>query len=200
MTAVQPRADVGYGDQPRFLDGLEDRRLPYVVGVPSIARFLIADEVERYPRDEPPPPYRGIGRPRKAKGLEARISATEVRFILEGLERDSWSASPGGREPGGVLRKLCTRIRVYRVGYRCTHVESGGWLIGERPVDGNQGEAKYYFAWGMDQMPLEDIVELAHSRWIIERFYQDARGEAGAGCGKVCGSEASRSECLATGF
>ena len=50
MTAVQPRADAGYGDQPRFLDGLEDRRLPYVVGVPSIARFLIADEVERYSR------------------------------------------------------------------------------------------------------------------------------------------------------
>ena len=69
MTAVQPRADAGYGDQPRFLDGLEDRRLPYVVGVPSIARFRIADEVERYPGDEPPPPYRGIGRRRKAKGL-----------------------------------------------------------------------------------------------------------------------------------
>ena len=54
-----------------------------IVGVPSIARFRIADEVERYPGDEPPPPYRGIGRPRKAKGLEAR-------FILGGLERDSW--------------------------------------------------------------------------------------------------------------
>ena len=61
-----------------------------IVGVPSIARFRIADEVERYPGDEPPPPYRGIGRPRKAKGLEARIPATEARFILEGLERDSW--------------------------------------------------------------------------------------------------------------
>ena len=193
MTAVQPRADAGYGDQPRFLDGLEDRRLPYVVGVPSIARFRIADEVERYPGDEPPPPYRGIGRPRKAKGLEAR-------FILGGLERDSWCVVAWRKGTRGVLRKLCTRIRVYRVGYRCTHVESGGWLIGERPVDGNQGEAKYYFAWGMDQMPLEDIVELAHSRWIIERFYQDAKGEAGARCGSECGVDTSRSECLATGF
>ena len=45
-------------------------------------------------------------------------------------------------------------------------------------------------------MSLEDIVELAHSRWIIERFYQDARGKAGAGCG----SEASRSALSATGF
>ena len=60
---------------------------------------------------------------------------------------------------------------MYRVGYRGTHVESGGWLIGERPVDGTQGEAKCYFAWGMDQMPLEDIVELAHSRAGYNRAY-----------------------------
>ena len=49
-------------------------------------------------------------------------------------------------------------------------------------------------------MPLEDIVELAHSRWIIERFYQDAKGEAGAGCGSKCGSPASRSARAGTGF
>ena len=54
-----------------------------------------------------------------------------------------------------------------------------GWLIGERPVDGDRGEVKYHFAWGMDRMGLDDIVELAHSRWIIERFYQDAKGEVG---------------------
>ena len=107
MTAVQPRVDVGYGDQPRFLDGLEDRRLPYVVGVPTIARFRIADEVERYPGDEPPPPYRGIGRPRKAKGLEARIPATEARFILEGLERDIGITS---LRPTGLEARCLTSV------------------------------------------------------------------------------------------
>ena len=28
-------------------------------------------------------------------------------------------------------------------------------------------------------MNLKDLIELAHSRWVIERFYQDAKGEVG---------------------
>ena len=172
-------ADAGYGDQPPFLDGLEDRRLPYVVGVPSIARFRIADQVERYPGDEPPPPYRGIGRPRKAKRLEDRVPVKDASSLLEGLEQDSWRIVAWRKGTRGVLRKLCTRTRVCRAGYRGTHLSSVGWLIGERPVDGDRGEVKYHFAWGMDRVGLEDIVELAHSRWIIERFYQDAKGEVG---------------------
>ncbi len=172
-------ADAGYGDQPPFLDGLEDRRLPYVVGVPSIARFHIAEEVDQYPGDEPPPPYQGIGRPRKAKRLEDRIPGRDASSILEGLEQDSWRIVAWRKGTKGVLRKRCARIRVCRVGYRGTHLSSVGWLIGECPVGGHQGETKYYLAWGVDQMSLGDIVELAHSRWIIERFYQDAKGEVG---------------------
>ena len=172
-------ADAGYGDQPPLLDGLEDRGLPYVVGVPSIVRFRIADEVERYPGDEPPPVYRGIGRPRKAKGLEDRVASREAGSILDGLGPDSWRVVAWRRGTRGVLRKLCARVRVYRVGYRGTHLPSAGWLIGERSADGHPAETKYYFAWGMDRMSLDDIVELAHCRWIIERFYQDAKGEVG---------------------
>ena len=172
-------ADAGYGDQPPFLDGLEDRALPYVVGVPSIARFRIAEEVDLYPGDGPPPPYQGVGRPRRAKRLEDTIPGREAGSILEALEQDSWREVAWRRGAKGVLRKLCARVRVYRVGYRGTHLSSMGWLIGERPVDGRQGDTKYYFAWGLDQMSLDDIVELAHSRWLIERFYQDAKGEVG---------------------
>ena len=36
-------------------------------------------------------------------------------------------------------------------------------------------------------MPLEDIFELAHSRWIIERFYQDARGKRARAVGVSVG-------------
>ena len=143
-----------------------------IVGVPSIARFRIADEVERYPGDEPPPPYRGIGRPRKAKGFEARIPATEARFILEGLERDSWCVVAWRKGTRGVLRELCTRIRVYRVGYRGTHVESGGWLIGETSCGWNPGRSQVLLRLGNGPKCLwKDIVELAHSRAGYNRAY-----------------------------
>ncbi len=75
--------------------------------------------------------------------------------------------------------KLSTRIRVYRVGYRSTATTSRWWLIGERPLPGRQGEATYYFAWGLDDLELDGLLELAYCLWIVERFYQDAKGELG---------------------
>ena len=75
--------------------------------------------------------------------------------------------------------KEFARLRVYRVGLRGTPLQIAGWLIGERPAEGHVGEHKYYLAWGLDPLPLDELVELAHTRWVIERFYQDAKGELG---------------------
>ncbi len=72
-----------------------------------------------------------------------------------------------------------TRVRVYRVGLRGKCLPIAGWLIGQRPLPGHQGESKYCFAWGLDSLSLPDQVVLAHNRWVIERFYQDAKGELG---------------------
>ena len=63
-------ADAGYGDQPRFLDGLEIRGLPYLVGVASTTRFRLAQDVEEDSGEQPAPPYQGQGRPRRARRLE----------------------------------------------------------------------------------------------------------------------------------
>jgi len=171
--------DAGYGDQPTFLDGLEERRLPYVVAVPSSTRFRIAEELERDPEDEPPPPYQGVGRPRKAKRLEGRVPARDAGSLLGALPQDAWSVITWRKGSKGALVKRCARIRVYRVGRRGAPLSSVGWLMGERPVEGHRGEPKYYFAWGFDRMSLKDLIELAHCRWVIERFYQDAKGELG---------------------
>jgi SRSO17 transposase len=61
-----------------------------------------------------------------------------------------------------------------------------GWLIAERPLRSageelGEEEFKYYYSsLGADVSP-ERLVTLAHSRWAIEQFYEDAKGECGLG-------------------
>jgi len=172
-------ADAGYGDQPALLDGLQKRGLPYVVGVISTLTFRRAEAVESDPGDEPPPPYRGRGRPRKAPGLEKRIPAEQAAVLLASLPPRAWKRVAWREGTRGSLVKEFARLRVYRTGQRGQSLAHSGWLIGERPVPGHPGDRKYYFAWGLDRRRLEGLVDLAHLRWVIERFYQDAKGELG---------------------
>jgi len=56
---------------------------------------------------------------------------------------------------------------------------SEGWLLAERPVPGEDGERKYYYATLPGNTALERLVTIAHARWTIEQFYEDAKGECG---------------------
>jgi len=173
-------ADAGYGDQPPLLDGLERRQLPYLVGVASSVRFRRVEEVDQdLGAAVSPPPYQGRGRPRRTQRLEERIPSHEAGELVEQLPEQSWQTIAWRTGTKGALVKQATRLRVYRVGYRGAPVASQGWLLGERPLPGHQGEAKYYFAWHLDALDVEGLLELAHCRWIVERFYQDAKGELG---------------------
>jgi len=179
---VRPRAvaaDAGYGDQPSFLDGLEVRKIPFVVAVGSTVRFRLAEEVEADPGDGPPPPYGGRGRPRKSPTVEDRVEARPARELLTALPEDAWRRVAWREGTKGALVKETARIRVFRTGKRGKHLATPGWLVGERPLPGHHGDFKHYFAWSLDDLTLEDLIELAHVRWVIERFYQDAKGELG---------------------
>jgi hypothetical protein len=46
-------------------------------------------------------------------------------------------------------------------------------------VPGDGDEVKWYFSNLPADTPLRRLVELAHSRWPIEQFYEDAKGEWG---------------------
>jgi len=179
---LAPRAivtDPGYGHQTSFLDGLEARGLPYVVGVNADDTFRLAEHVAADPGDGPPPSHSGRGRPRKAPTLEDRIEPEEAREWLEGLPEDAWEKVAWREGTKGPLVKQFARLRVFRTGRRGKHLASEGWLIGERPVPGHKGDRKFYFAHGLDELSFADLVDLAHIRWVIERFYQDAKGELG---------------------
>jgi hypothetical protein len=59
------------------------------------------------------------------------------------------------------------------------HTGPEGWLLGERPIPGEHGDLKWYVSNLPADTPLPRLVELAHSRWPIEQFYEDAKGECG---------------------
>ena len=60
-----------------------------------------------------------------------------------------------------------------------------GWLIAERPLrraaEEGEEEVKYYYGTLGADVSLERLAALAKSRWAIEQFYEDAKGECGLG-------------------
>lgn len=171
-------SDAGYGAQPTFLDGLEARHLAYIVAVPSTTHFRRAADVAADPGDVPVP-YQGHGRPRKGPTFAARLPGTEAAALLAAVAPQAWKTVAWRTGTKGALVKQCARVRVYRTGHRGQPHASHGWLLGERPLPGHTGDAKYYYAWDLDGRTLGDLLELMHVRWVVERFYQDAKGELG---------------------
>jgi SRSO17 transposase len=144
-------ADSGYGGDDKYLSGLESRQEHYVNGVPC--DFLVV------------------------KDNDSVIQRADV--IMSNVALQKWRTIRWREGTKGWLSKRFMAIRGYRVvgGERKTL----GWLIGERPGYGQKGDRKYYFSDFPADAPLEKLVEYAHRRWIIDRYYEDAKNELGWG-------------------
>jgi len=173
--------DAGYGDNPSFLQGLDDRHMAYVVGISSTFGVRLPAEVHAAARVRPSPRRRG--QPKKPR--PAPLYAAQA--VLEVLSADRWQPITWREYGDVVLRKRFTAVRVHwatgGAQFSTSHhrVSTGpeGWLLGERPLPGERGEVKWYLSTLPADTPLQRLVELAHSRWPIEQFYEDAKGECG---------------------
>ena len=64
-----------------------------------------------------------------------------------------------------------------------------GWLIGEPPLPAASSSAhkkneaeeelKYYYSTLGEEVSLERMASVAKSRWAMEQFYEDGKGECG---------------------
>ncbi len=175
-------ADAGYGDNPTFLHGLDERHVAYVVGISSTFGVRLPAEVCAAALVVPSRP-RGRGQPKKPRPAPLY----EAKAVLEALPAERWQPITWREHDDGVLRKQFVAVRVhwaiggaqFSTSHHRVYTGSEGWLLGERPIPGEHGDRKWYFSTLPADTPLQRLVELAHSRWPIEQFYEDAKGECG---------------------
>jgi SRSO17 transposase len=174
--------DAGYGENPTFLAGLDARQVAYVVGVSSTFGVRRPDEVRAAAAVRPPSP-RGRGQPKKPRPAPLY----QAKMVLAALPAARWQNLTWREHADTVLRKQFIAVRVHwatgGAQFSTSHarVFTGpeGWLLGERPVPGEHGDSKWYVSNLPAATPLQRLAELAHSRWPIEQFYEDAKGECG---------------------
>ena len=189
--------DAGYGDNPNFLRGLDERQVPYMCAVESTLGCRLPEEVQATAAQTPV--YGGRGQPRKPRPAPLYT----VKELIEAQPASAWRTISWREGTKGTMQVQALALRVHwatgspRHSTSHSRVQTGpeGWLLAERPVpetmtDEQQTKAiepqeqqeekiKYWFSVLPLETPMERLVLLAHARWVIEQFYEDAKQECG---------------------
>jgi len=187
-------ADSGYGKYHSFLGGLEERKVSYVCGVESTFGVRLPEEVRAAKEAGAAPPYKGRGQPPK----ERPAPLYTARELIGSLPEEAWRTVSWREGTKGTLSKQMVALRAHRatrsprhsIDHELVQTAAEGWLIGERPLpeepssaqkkEGEEELTYYYSTLGV-RVPLERLASVAKSRWTIEQFYEDAKGECGLG-------------------
>ncbi len=143
--------DADYGDNPNFLNGLEDRQERHVVAVR--ANFSVT-----------------LGRGQTSPVL--RADTVLAAHPLQDWQTIAWSEGAKGWWRAKVLALRCWRVD----GDGTRHV---GWLLGQRPGRGQHGDWKYFWSDFPATTPPAVLVEYAHRRHWVEQYHEEAKTELG---------------------
>src|SRR5271170_4751281 len=162
-------ADDHYGQNGGFLDALEAAEQRYMVETPVTTTFWLVDPAPQIPADS------GRGRPRSASSREHVCSA---RDIIAALPSTAWQPIRLREGAKGPLVFEYARLRVWAVRHR--RPGPAIWLVLQRSVD-NTEEVKVWVSNADEQTPLELLAQAGATRFRVELFFEEAKGELGMG-------------------
>lgn len=168
--------DAGYGEITAFRQGLDDRRIPYVVQIKS--------GTSAYPEHVRPeqPEWSGRGRPPTARYREAPCSLKELALAAgkRAARGVTWREGSRGRMHS---RFLALRVRPANHQLRAAARESGTalavrWLLVEWPSHA-PAPTDYWLSSLPADTDLKTLVRLAKLRWRIEHDYRELKDALG---------------------
>lgn len=164
-------ADAGYGEATEFRDGLEQRRLPYVVGIgPQVTVWTKPPSIRKRK-------YAGTGRPPRSYryGTQRPTAVRDVARTAKGWKRIRWRE---GTQGWLHSRFLACRVQPARGFHEGKPPHKEVWLLVEWPPQEKE-PTKYFLGDLPAHYSLRRLVRLAKSRWKVEQDYQQLKEELG---------------------
>jgi SRSO17 transposase len=161
--------DAGYGTSAAFRHGLDERQLPWAVGIPRTQKVYTTAVRLRWPRAR-------TGRPRKTPVANEEPRAAEAVLAAAKWRRVTWRQGTKG-----ALAERFAAVRV-RVGDGPTtrtarHLPGDEvWLLGEWRAS---GERKYYLSNLPPNTPKRRLAAAVKARWVCEQAHQQLKQELG---------------------
>ncbi len=127
--------DAGYGDNPNFLRGLDERQIPYLCAVESTFGCRLPDEVEATAAQTPV--YGGRGQPRKPRPAPLYT----VKELIGALPTSAWQTIRWREGTKGRMQVQAVALRVHwatgsslhSTSHSRVYTEPEGWLAGRTP-------------------------------------------------------------------
>ena len=147
-------ADEEFGRDGAFLDALEGRGQRYLIEVPADTTVW-PDQPLRQTPDE---------------------FVWQVRDLAQTIPAKAWQVIQLREGEKGPLAFEFTRLRVWSVRHR--RVGPQAWLVIRRSLEPTP-EVKYYLSNAAADVPLKTMALVTGSRWPVEEFFEDAKGQLG---------------------
>jgi SRSO17 transposase len=147
-------ADEEFGRDGDFLDALERSPQRYLVEVPANTTVWAEKPLHQTP-----------------DGMEWPVSQ-----LAQTLPAQAWRILKLRDGSKGPLTFEFARVRVWSVRHR--HAGPEGWLLIRRSLE-KVPEVKYYISNAERNAPLETMALVTGTRWRVEEFFEDAKGQLG---------------------